>query len=61
MCLQNTLGGDHGNGHFYLAETRTFLLCVDREIISATVLYEVRRFDLRSDGSAKATKPPEIE
>src|ERR1700686_3295655 len=30
MCLQSTLGGDHGSGQFYLAENRTFLLCVDR-------------------------------
>jgi hypothetical protein len=29
MCLQSTLGGDLGSGHFYLAENRTFLLCVD--------------------------------
>jgi len=29
MCLPNTLGEDHGSGHFYLAKTRTFLLCVD--------------------------------
>src|ERR1700722_14588468 len=29
MCLQNTLGEDPGSGHFYLAENRTFLLCVD--------------------------------
>src|ERR1700693_1774885 len=29
MYLQITLGEDHGSGHFYLAETRTFLLCVD--------------------------------
>jgi hypothetical protein len=29
MYLQITLGEDHGNGHFYLAKTRTFLLCVD--------------------------------
>src|SRR5580698_8310049 len=28
-CLQITLGGNHGSGHFYLAENRTFLLCVD--------------------------------
>src|SRR5580693_10346511 len=28
MCLPNTLGEDHGSGHFYLAKTRTFLLCV---------------------------------
>jgi len=29
MYLQNTLGEDHGSGHFYLAKNRTFLLCVD--------------------------------
>ena len=29
MHLQTTLGEDHGSGHFYLAKTRTFLLCVD--------------------------------
>jgi len=30
MCLQITLGENHGTGHFYRAENRTFLLCVDR-------------------------------
>ncbi len=30
MYLQITLGENHGSGHFYLAKTRTFLLCVDR-------------------------------
>src|SRR5450755_2327840 len=29
MCPQITLGENHGTGHFYLAENRTFLLCVD--------------------------------
>ncbi|HVB07308.1 MAG TPA: hypothetical protein VNF00_00050, partial [Candidatus Acidoferrales bacterium] len=29
MRLPITLGEDHGSGHFYLAENRTFLLCVD--------------------------------
>src|ERR1700691_4737890 len=29
MRLQITLGENHGSGHFYLAKTRTFLLCVD--------------------------------
>ncbi len=29
MCLPITLGENHGSGHFYLAENRTFLLCVD--------------------------------
>src|SRR5580658_2876649 len=32
MCLQTTLGEDHGSGHFYLAKNRTFLLCVDMNI-----------------------------
>src|SRR6202521_4520942 len=32
MCLQITLGENHGSGHFYLAKTRTFLLCVDRNL-----------------------------
>src|SRR5580704_636245 len=36
MCLQSTLGGDHGSGHFYLAENRTFLLCVDKTIGETT-------------------------
>ncbi|HVB07647.1 MAG TPA: hypothetical protein VNF00_01760, partial [Candidatus Acidoferrales bacterium] len=33
MRLPITLGEDHGSGHFYLAENRTFLLCVDSESI----------------------------
>src|SRR5450755_2063462 len=28
-CLLSTLGENHGSGHFYLAQNRTFLLCVD--------------------------------
>src|SRR4029077_20186749 len=31
MCPQITPGEDHGSGHFYLAKTRTFLLCVDTQ------------------------------
>src|ERR1700676_5381295 len=30
MWLPITLGESLGGGHFYLAETRTFLLCVDK-------------------------------
>src|ERR1700693_2109006 len=30
-CLPITLGENNGSGHFYMAKTRTFLLCVDRE------------------------------
>src|ERR1700684_3042987 len=29
MCLPITLGENRGGGHFYLAQIRTFLLCVD--------------------------------
>ena len=29
MCPQIILGENLGSGHFYLAKTRTFLLCVD--------------------------------
>ena len=29
MCLPSTLGEDHGTGHSYFVENRTFLLCVD--------------------------------
>src|SRR5580658_2860037 len=29
MCLPITLGENLGGGHFYLAQIRTFLLCVD--------------------------------
>src|SRR6266403_634587 len=32
MWLPITLGESLGRGHFYLAETRTFLLCVDRKV-----------------------------
>src|SRR6202045_990901 len=32
MCLQITLGGNRGTGHFYLAKNRTFLLCVDTKL-----------------------------
>ncbi len=39
MHLQTTLGENHGSGHFYLAKTRTFLLCVDRAgIIRAGII-----------------------
>src|SRR5882762_11775462 len=32
MWLPITLGESLGRGHFYLAETRTFLLCVDTSL-----------------------------
>src|ERR1700686_3786037 len=32
-CPPLTLGGNHGPGHFYMAENRTFLLCVDRNLL----------------------------
>src|ERR1700733_15815997 len=34
MCLPITLGENLGGGHFYLAQIRTFLLCVDTRILS---------------------------
>src|SRR6266403_1185940 len=33
MWLPITLGESLGRGHFYLAETRTFLLCVDTNLL----------------------------
>jgi hypothetical protein len=33
MCLQITLGGNHGTGHFYPAKNRTFLLCLDTNLV----------------------------
>ena len=51
MYLQITLGEDHGSGHFYLAKTRTFLLCVDtmtrstRSTRSITIDSRSRRHD----------------
>jgi hypothetical protein len=51
MCLQSTLGGDHGSGHFYLAENRTFLLCVDRNVKDRVVIEHCeKRRGLRFDG-----------
>src|SRR3984885_681895 len=47
MRLQITLGENHGGGHFYLAKTRTFLLCVD------TRRHEATRGDTRRGRSAQ--------
>src|SRR5258708_38496422 len=33
MCLLITPGGNRGTGHFYLAKNRTFLLCVDTNLL----------------------------
>src|ERR1700688_1519021 len=41
MCLPGTLGEDHGSGHFYLAKTRTFLLCVDTNLSPEQAPHEV--------------------
>jgi hypothetical protein len=38
MCLQSTLGEDHGSGHFYFAKNRTFLLCVDMTLADMTLV-----------------------
>src|ERR1700723_2027611 len=37
MCLPITLGENLGGGHFYLAQIRTFLLCVDTKREPSTV------------------------
>jgi hypothetical protein len=43
MCLPITLGENLGGGHFYLAETRTFLLCVDsKDFVLTLLVYEKR-------------------
>src|ERR1700685_3336944 len=41
MCLQITLGENHGSGHFYLAKTRTFLLCVDSHGLGGRARVEI--------------------
>src|SRR6267378_1294932 len=38
MWLPITLGESLGRGHFYLAETRTFLLCVDSYLFACEVV-----------------------
>src|SRR2546430_1322942 len=45
MCLQITLGEDLGSGHFYLAENRTFLLCVDMKLHPNLRILTPRRRD----------------
>jgi hypothetical protein len=54
MCLQITLGEDHGSGHFYLAKNRTFLLCVDSR--RATLSRRQLRNKLQQ-GTNKTFKP----
>src|ERR1700681_1392821 len=41
MWLPITLGESLGGGHFYLAETRTFLLCVDTSLPSEQAPIEI--------------------
>jgi hypothetical protein len=40
MYQQNTPGENLGSGHFYLAKTRTFLLCVDTNLLPEIVLLD---------------------
>ena len=47
-----TLGGNRGSGHFYLAKNRTFLLCVDTKAYFAREANEGLRF--RVEGGYKA-------
>jgi len=35
-ACRSPLENDHGSGHFYLAKTRTFLLCVGHEVATRT-------------------------
>src|ERR1039458_281594 len=44
MCLPVTLGENLGGGHFYLAQTRTFLLCVDTNLPRMSLQNENVRF-----------------
>src|SRR5467141_3461602 len=44
MWLPITLGESLGRGHFYLAETRTFLLCVDTSLPPVSLQSENVRF-----------------
>jgi hypothetical protein len=48
MCLPITLGENHGSGHFYLAQTRTFLLCVDTNLPPEQVLGEINLVNYRA-------------
>src|SRR6516225_3584777 len=48
MYLQITLGEDHGSGHFYLAKTRTFLLCVDTRLRVCASAWHARRIQRQS-------------
>src|SRR5450755_4266696 len=43
-CLLSTLGENHGSGHFYLAQNRTFLLCVDTNLQPVSLQNENVRF-----------------
>src|SRR5207244_11508972 len=40
--LPITLGGNLGSGHFYLAENRTFLLCVDTPFVDPPFVDRVK-------------------
>src|SRR6266478_8116108 len=44
MWMPITLGESLGRGHFYLAETRTFLLCVDTNLPARQTPAGIARF-----------------
>src|SRR5258705_9752793 len=48
MWLPITLGESLGRGHFYLAETRTFLLCVDTNLLREQATRDQRDSTARS-------------
>ena len=54
MCLPNTPGGNLGSGSFYLAEKRTFLLCVDT-FESASLIAE-RPGSVQSGGTSSGSR-----
>jgi hypothetical protein len=58
MCLQSTLGGDLGSGHFYLAENRTFLLCVDTRVDTRVLRCKTHLISSRSMPLAGLVKSP---
>src|ERR1700686_3508512 len=49
MRLLSTLGGSLGSGHFYLAKNRTFLLCVDTNLLPD--LIHTRTLPTRATGA----------
>src|SRR5579863_6630105 len=60
MCLPSTLGEDLGSGHFYLAKTRTFLLCVDRGRVLIVKNARSAREELRAHGDQRGETDQDV-